>query len=262
MPDKPFLLDALRSEVRALAGAADRGLDRPLPSCPGWTESTLLGHLGLAYISIARNVAEGKGEDIVNELEDLQLAPEYEDWVRRELTQDAVPHGLIEWFRSCAERLEDVLASADPDASAWTWFPPDQTAGFWMRRMAHETSIHRWDAQLPHGDPDAIDSELAADGVDEVFHIYLPHHCRPKTTVTGSGERYLFHRTDGPGDWLVHFEGDSMAVERGSRPADATIQGPASDLVLFLWHRIHAERLDVEGDTSFVDHYFELVPPD
>jgi hypothetical protein len=40
-----------------------------------------------------------------------------------------------------------------------------------------------------------------------------------------------------------------------------TITGTASDLFLFLWHRMGADTLSVEGDGSFLARYFELVPP-
>ena len=43
--------------------------------------------------------------------------------------------------------------------------------------------------------------------------------------------------------------------------ADVTLAGSTSDLLLFLWHRIAAERLDVAGDRSLLDRYFELAPP-
>lgn len=47
-------------------------------------------------------------------------------------------------------------------------------------------------------------------------------------------------------------------------PADAcgiTLAGTASDLMLFLWHRVPAEALDIHGDARLTDHYFDLVPP-
>jgi uncharacterized protein (TIGR03083 family) len=260
--EKADYLDALRGEARALAHASEKNLDMPLPSCPGWTEATLLGHLSLIYISIARNVVEGRGKDIVLKIEDLQLAPEYEAWVSAELSQDSLPTEVVEWFRTCADHLHEALESTDVQTPVWTWFPPDQTAGFWMRRMAQETAVHRWDAQLAFGEPEAIRADLARDGIDEVFDIYQPTHCRPKSTTAGSGEAYHFHITDGEGDWIVRFVGEDMTVSRETGAADVIIQGLASDLLLFLWHRIPAEKLQVLGEASFVDRYFDLVPPD
>ena len=41
------------------------------------------------------------------------------------------------------------------------------------RRMAHETSMHRWDADNAQGDPAPIDPELAIDGIDEALGTYV-----------------------------------------------------------------------------------------
>jgi hypothetical protein len=77
----------------------------------------------------------------------------------------------------------------------------------------------------------------------------------------GHGERFLFRRTDGPGIWVVQFDGD--AVLPGTHDGHYAIQisGTASDLALFLWQRAVTGKLDVQGDTSLLSRYFALVPP-
>lgn len=260
--DKASYLAAFHSDSAALAFAARQGLQAPLPCCPGWTEATLLGHLGTVYVSIAKNIRVGKGEDVVNELEDLDLAPEFEEWLRRDLTPKAMPPTVVDWFERSAADLEAIFQGADPNERTWTWFEPDQTVGFWMRRMAHETAVHRWDAQSAHGATEPIEGELARDGIDEALDVYQPRWCRPESKFAGNGESYHFHRTDGEGEWLVMFEGDGMRVSREHKKADVAVRGSASDLLLFLWHRIPAERLDVVGDAALLERYFELVPPD
>ena len=45
--------------------------------------------------------------------------------------------------------------------------------GFWFRRMAHETVIHRVDAELAAGLPTAhVPDDLAIDGIDEVSRFF------------------------------------------------------------------------------------------
>jgi len=204
----------------------------------------------------------GKGEDVVHELEDLELDPEFERWFEADRTAESAPPGVVEWFTQCAADLEVTLREAEPAEPTWTWWPPDQTVGFWMRRMAQETAVHRWDVQQAFGREQPIDAELARDGIDEALGIYQPQWCHPKATLQGTGESYHFHRTDGEGEWLVRFENGDMKVSHEHAKADVAIRGSASDLVLFLWHRIPAARLEVLGDASLVDRYFELVPPD
>lgn len=169
--DKDFYIDGLRSESAALAEAARLGPEAHLPSCPGWSIARLLGHLGAIYISVAKNIRVGHGEDVVHELEDLDLPPEFEEWFRREYALEAIPPSVVEWYRECARELEEVFRAAEPNERTWTWWTPDQTVGFWMRRMAHETAVHRWDAQLAHGRAEPIVRELAEDGVDEAIQL-------------------------------------------------------------------------------------------
>jgi hypothetical protein len=62
-----------------------------------------------------------------------------------------------------AARLAATVQQAGPDARVWTW-ADDQTAGFWLRRMVHETVIHRADAALALRRA----TEIASDGITEL----------------------------------------------------------------------------------------------
>ena len=78
----------------------------------------------------------------------------------------------------------------------------------------------------------------------------------------GHGERFLFHRTDGPGTWAVQFDGNAVLLGTPDGHCDVHISGTASDLALFfLWQRAVTGKLDVQGDTSLLSRYFALVPP-
>ncbi|MGH3202054.1 MAG: SCP2 sterol-binding domain-containing protein [Streptosporangiaceae bacterium] len=76
----------------------------------------------------------------------------------------------------------------------------------------------------------------------------------------GQGERFSFHRTDGPGTWIVQFDGDAVLLGTPDGDCDIQVSGTASDLALFLWQRASG-KLDVQGDTSLLSRYFVLVPP-
>jgi uncharacterized protein (TIGR03083 family) len=262
MLDKLSYLNAFHSDSGTIAALARLDPATPLPSCPDWDVARLLGHLGAIYISITKNIRVGAGKDVVNNLEDLELSPEFERWFEQGRTSDALPPTVVEWFAGCSSDLEATLRSAKPGDLTWTWHPPDQTVGFWMRRMAQETAVHRWDVQLAHDRPEAIGVDLAADGVNEALTVYQPRWCRTKSELPGNGETYHVHQIDGPGEWTVRFEGNGMAVARDHTAAHVTIRGEAADLLLFFWHRIPADRLEVMGDRTLVDRYFELVPPD
>jgi uncharacterized protein (TIGR03083 family) len=260
--DKARYVDSFRTASQAIATAARRDRLAPLPSCPGWTSTTLLGHLATVYISVAKYMRDGTGVDIVNEVADLDLDPAFVAWYGAGRPDEHAPPDVIEWFEGTATRLAMSFADTDPAARCWTWFEADQTAGFWLRRMVHETAIHAWDAHLAYGTSYPIDSEIAADGVDEALTVYQAIVCRAQSTTEGTGETYHFHRMDGPGEWLVRFEGANMSVSREHTTADVAIRGNASDLMLFLWNRIPSDRLEIYGDQGLVTRYFDLVPPD
>src|SRR5438270_9540728 len=73
-------------------------------------------------------------------------------------------------------QLTAEFAARKPDEETITWYDPDQTVGFWIRRMAQETVIHRVDAELAATEtPAAIPDDLAVDGVDEVLVRFLAY---------------------------------------------------------------------------------------
>ena len=127
-----------------------------------------------------------------------------------------------------------------PDTTVWTWHPADQTVGFWQRRMAHETAVHRVDAQLAHGKADPVDAELAVDGIDEILGLWLIPHAH-KTGETGSGESLHLRAEEGDHSWALRFTEDGLEWERDPQPSghwSTVISGAASDLLLFLWGRV------------------------
>jgi uncharacterized protein (TIGR03083 family) len=191
------------------------------------------------------------------------LPPRFEEWFRGErLDAGAAPAGLVELYEETTARLGAALWALEPAEPVSSWWKADQTAGFWQRRMAHETAVHRWDAQLAHGSPEPVDADLASDGIDENFEVMVPSRRRwAEHPRQGSGETYHFHRADGPGEWLVRFTPEGPVVTREHAKGDAAVRGTASDLFLFLWRRLPADRLEVFGDPDLLPRYFELVPP-
>ena len=267
--DRSFYLDSIRREGDAFLTAARRAGTPPIPavpSCPGWTVADLLLHLGHVHRFITyrvrnriRDFASVTGED-----RDAAMAldQQFLHWDAEGAPSDVeIPPELYAWFDDGLSHLLAVLGDVSPGEPVGTWFPPNQTAGFWQRRMAHETAVHRWDAQSAVGEPEPIDEALARDGIDEVFDVRLPLRAE-EGGRPGSGESYHFHATDGEGEWLVRFEGNDATVAREHGKAGVAIRGTTSDLLLFLWGRVPAERLEVLGDAALVERYFELMPPD
>ncbi|MEU1876427.1 maleylpyruvate isomerase family mycothiol-dependent enzyme [Streptosporangium sp. NPDC020072] len=215
--DHTRYLDLIRADGDLLLAAAERGLDARVPSCPGWTGRDLLHHVGGVYDHKVLCMRLGR---------DPQKAE------RTPLPGDAA---LRDWFLSQRETLLDQLVMRGPGAPSHTWFPPDQTVGFWYRRMAHETVVHRIDAELIDGGPTPVDPELAADGVDELLG-FITHDFggRPereqgvgRTVVLGCGDR----------EWALTLRADRAVWAKEGATPDARIDGEPEDLLLHLWNR-------------------------
>ena len=88
---------------------------------------------------------------------------------RSELNATAAPEDadkLGAWLRDGAGALVDAIRAADPRTPVWSW-ADDHSVGFWARRMAHETAVHRADAELALGREFTLEADLAADAISE-----------------------------------------------------------------------------------------------
>ena len=172
-----------------------------------------------------------------------------------------LPPSLIDWFTDGAATLESLFSSRDPDEPVWTW-SREQTVGFWARMQTIEAAVHRWDAETAIGPAQPVDGDLAADAIEQNFTVMAPFRRARTQAPPGLGERLRFRRTDGPGVWTVQFDGDDVHLIPDTEPRHVELVGTASDLMLFLWHRIPADQLlGVVGTRAVLDRYFTLVPP-
>jgi uncharacterized protein (TIGR03083 family) len=225
-------LDYLRGDGHALAAAASTAPDSAIVSCPGWDMAQLVGHVGGVHRWAAAMVRSGTPERISRR--DLPAAP-------------TDPTARLAWFEEGLDEAIAVLRAAGPDAPAWNWQPGRaRTAGFWPRRLAQETAVHRWDAQTAVGEPDPLDAALAVDGIDEYFELFLASEVATKPVDGLHGSLHL-HATDIDGEWWVQLAPDHFERRHEHAKADAAIRGPASSLLLWLWNRLPADAADLQA---------------
>jgi uncharacterized protein (TIGR03083 family) len=221
-------VDALREEagqVNAALGGAD--LAAPVPSCPGWQVRELVGHLGGVHRWVTEIVRTGENGDLPGPPADEDLAP---------------------WFAEGAETLVQTLAVADPARACWTLARP-RDVGFWSRRQAQETMIHRWDLARSLGQRADLDPELAIDGIDEVVTMFVPRQVRLARQVPLTDAVAIVER--GSGRRWVLAGGGTTSDQKGTA-VDATLSGDAAELLLLLWKRadLAATAVHVDGDSS------------
>jgi uncharacterized protein (TIGR03083 family) len=256
-----------RREVAAFeaAGRAAVGSEAApvVPSCPGWVVTDLVLHLGMVHRFVARVIGERMQQPPgAADTSWLLLAKEWRGWLPpgRAPQWSPVPAGLLGWFHIGAADLQERFRAAGPGEQVWTW-SADHSVGFWQRMQAIEAAVHRWDAEHAMGAARPLDAALAADAIGQTFEVMAPMRRSAGKAPPGYGERFLFQRTDGPGRWVVQFDGDAVLLGAPDGHYDIQISGTASDLALFLWQRPVTGKLDVRGDASLLNRYFALVPP-
>jgi uncharacterized protein (TIGR03083 family) len=157
----------------------------------------------------------------------------------------------IAWLGDAHARLQEMFELSEPSTPSATWWPPDQTVGFWARRMAHETAVHRVDAELAVGTPNpAVDPELAVDGIDEILDLMLAGDWSDDPHQASTGQRV---EIASPGrSWLVGLETAEVTVSRERGRWDARIEGDPSSVLLWLWGRAPDERIERSGDLDAI----------
>jgi uncharacterized protein (TIGR03083 family) len=233
-------INALRQHGTLLADAAERaGLDAPVPPCPPWLVKDLLRHTGYIHSWAARHITERPAAvlDGPPEEEMLKGGP-------------ADPE-LLSWFRTGHAALVRTLETADPDLVCATFIRAPSPLAFWARRQAHETAIHRADAEAASGKLPKYPAEFAADGIDELI---MGFGGRRIYQSAADGGRLRVIATDTGDEWLIDARGGRMQPQRKDAQdpvtdngvtATCTVSGPASGVYLHLWNRADATRADV-----------------
>jgi uncharacterized protein (TIGR03083 family) len=241
-------IETLRRDGELMADAAEEaGWEAPVPTCPDWRVRDLVTHMGAVHRWAAGFVA-GATEPAPMAVN----APEDE--------------ALASWFRDGHRQLLDRLIAAPADLECWTFLSAPSPLAFWARRQAHETAVHRFDAEAALGKGHApYRTDFAVDGIDELLAGF---QTRSRSRVRTESPRVLRIRaadgTSGPVEWWLRLSQDPPRVERtpGVGAADCTISGPAAALYLTLWNRGGYEDLDVTGDGSLAELWRNTSPVD
>ncbi|MFB6437687.1 maleylpyruvate isomerase family mycothiol-dependent enzyme [Streptomyces sp. NPDC056411] len=250
-------VETLRLDGGLLADAAEEaGLDATIPACPNWQVRDLLTHVGRVHRWAARTVTQGAQQPTRPD-----AAPELSD------------DQLVDWLREGHHELVLALHAAPRDLAAWSFLPAPSPLAFWARRQAHETSVHRVDAQQAAGTSlTPLPAAFAADGIDELLtglhslersqlRTEVPRTLRVRTT-NARGAEWTVHlsdatprtvRTPVPGSGADAGE----AAADAAKPADCTIEGPAEELYLALWNRLPWDAMTVTGDPALIDLWRE-----
>ncbi len=240
--DQAEYVASIKAESTALAQAAAGHLERPVPPCPDWTVADLVGHMGSVF-----------------------------GWVSGILAGGGAPSGgfpdpptdhdaLLSWYGENRDKMVADLAAHRPEDPAWVFVSSaPQNAGWWCRRQALESAVHRFDAQSASRTPDPLKPILAAEGIDEYLTGLLPRLSR-RNSLDGLTGTLHVHTTDTDGEWSLDFGAEDLSVRHEHTKADTALRGPASGLYLWMLNRQTVEEAGLElfGVRSVVDAWRNL----
>jgi len=237
----PAHIDALQVEGERLAAAAARaGPGTAVPTCPGWTIRDLVHHVGGVHRWAAILVGEARREAV--EDDDLErLSGGWPDDER-----------LLEWFRAGHAALVRALREAPPDLRCFTFLPAPSPLAMWARRQAHETAVHRLDAEAALGPVTPLEPELAADGIDELLTCFVT---RPNTGLRLDRARAIgVEAVDQAAAWVVRIGPPGIRTLRAvpSGDEDLRLTGTAGALHLLLWNRGGLDDITWSGDPELL----------
>ncbi|MFC7848549.1 maleylpyruvate isomerase family mycothiol-dependent enzyme [Arthrobacter sp. NPDC057388] len=203
--------------LEVLARQPQSTLESPVPACPGWTLNELCGHLG----SIERWAAA-----VVRSGEQVQAAAPPKE-------------NAAAWFLDGIPQFLATMTSLNPAAPCWNFGPPPRTAGFWLRRQAHEHAIHLVDAHQASGLPDPEFAEdFLVDGIDEALAMFAPRQIRLER-MADPGRAVAF-RVHGGTTWIV-----------GAGEIVASVAAVPQEMYLGLWGRSSLpDQAVIDGDTD------------
>jgi uncharacterized protein (TIGR03083 family) len=218
----------------------------PVPSCGSWLLYDLVEHCG--HIHRWATAIAGK-------LSARRLNRKNADWP---LPPNPAEYAI--WLAEGGVDLVEVLRVADPDAPCWVW-GGDPRVHWWSRRMLHETTVHRCDAQIALGVDMTIEPAVAVDGIDEFLDNlpYAVNFAPGVVNLRGNGHRLRLSCPDREVIWTITLDNDGFTWSHDrTGPVDAAVNADAGDLYLVVWGRLTLDdpRVGVTGDRALLRHWF------
>jgi hypothetical protein len=212
---------------RTAVATAD--LSAEVPSCPGWTFTDLSLHVARFLHNATRYLTSGS-------IVELRPTP-----ARRDVNP------LVYLDEQLAAATQ-VLRNTSGNRPVWTFSPtaPD-LAWVWHRRVAHELSLRRWDAQAALRTLTPTDREQAADAIDELLGTLLPARLRADSPSKGTA---IISCTDGPQTWHVRLAPGAVPEVRSAgrdEKADARLSNRTANVLYQLWSQM---QLTGSGDQA------------
>ncbi|MEU5883044.1 maleylpyruvate isomerase family mycothiol-dependent enzyme [Spirillospora sp. NPDC047279] len=223
----------------------------PVPTCPKWTLTDLVDHVGGTQRMVAMLVGERMDEPSKAYAGYVPGPTDSGQW--------------RDWLNEGAAKASQAFASVADDTPVWD--PSGAAAGvpFWSRRLFGEACVHRADGAAALGMPYELAPELAVEALEDWLDTmtsrgYWENRPGFADAMRGDGQTLHFHATDAPGEWVARREPGKVALERTHAKADVAVRGSAVDLLLVISRRRPlnaATTLEFHGEKALFDHWIE-----
>jgi len=246
MDDSRYLecLAADYGDLRDAAAAVE--LTAPVPTCPGWTMGDLVFHVAEVYLHKVTVMRTG-------------------EWPKQWPPPDAEHAAKLPLLGRAYGELIAEFSARRPTDPAPTWYDPDQTVAFWIRRMAQETVVHRIDAELAAGLPvTPVPDDLALDGVDEVLKRFLGYDTEDLDQLEGGhlardGQDTITVLA-GQTAWTVRPAPQEVVVDDGAADNPRVVIQAAPDPMLrWLWGRADDDAVRLSGDPAWAAYLRRML---
>lgn len=245
---------AFLDENRAFAELfRDADGSAPVPTCPGWSLTQLLRHVGRGDRWAAQIVRD--------RLDDYLDPRAVEGGKPPPDTADA-----ISWLQGGAQRLVDAVELSGVETPVWT-FLGRRPANWWIRRRLHETAVHRADAAIATGGEFTLEANIAADAVTEwLERVAIQAGSEGAPLPLDDGDTLHLHATDPglgeAGEWTVGVEGPAITWTHEHGKGSVALRGGAADLLLAMTRRVSVADTGIElfGDDGVWQNWLDRTP--
>lgn len=247
------LLDSMVTQTREVADwVEDVAPTTTVPTCPGWTLTDLVGHIGSTQRWMNRLVADGITDP------GAAFALGWEE-------PPAEPSAWSQWLVDGAQEARATFSSAPGDQQVFDPSGGGDGVAFWGQRLFGEISVHRIDAAATLGRRYTIDTASAVAAIEDWLGNMASSGWAQNVpgfadAMRGDGQTIAWVADDADQAWLLRRTDVPLVLTHDRIEADVTIQGPAQELLEIVSRRRPleaAELSSVQGDRDELVHLIE-----